>query len=211
MAKADLARFIDPWTMEYVRVYPHPIERVWRAITDPAEFGVWWIKGGLDPRVGGAYWYGSPDGDFKGLIVAIEPPRLIRFADPPAGRDGYFEYRLAPTDSGTRMTFVQHGTPGFVADGWPWPGMLSGWHLGFDDLADFLDGVEFASRLPPDDLSDLLDEWASRPPPSAQEFTREQRRGVVSSLRRRARDRALREAYAAHKAATRPAAEEGAA
>jgi len=32
MPKAELARFIDRWTVEYVRTYPHPIDRVWRAI-----------------------------------------------------------------------------------------------------------------------------------------------------------------------------------
>ena len=37
MAEAELARFIDRFTVEYVRVYAHPIERVWRAISDPAE------------------------------------------------------------------------------------------------------------------------------------------------------------------------------
>ena len=36
-AKADLARFVDRWTVEYVRVYPHPIERIWRATSDPKE------------------------------------------------------------------------------------------------------------------------------------------------------------------------------
>ena len=29
MPKADLARFIDRWTIEFIRVYPHPVERVW--------------------------------------------------------------------------------------------------------------------------------------------------------------------------------------
>ena len=38
MADAELARFIDRFTVEYVRTYAHPVERVWRAVTDPAEF-----------------------------------------------------------------------------------------------------------------------------------------------------------------------------
>jgi uncharacterized protein YndB with AHSA1/START domain len=35
MPKAELGRFVDRWTVEYVRTYPHPIQRVWRAITEP--------------------------------------------------------------------------------------------------------------------------------------------------------------------------------
>lgn len=38
MAEAPLARFLDRFTVEYIRAYAHPIERVWRAVMDPAEF-----------------------------------------------------------------------------------------------------------------------------------------------------------------------------
>jgi hypothetical protein len=54
-AKPDLAQFIDRWTIEYVRVYPQPIERVWRAITDANEFGVWFIRGEIELTKGGRY------------------------------------------------------------------------------------------------------------------------------------------------------------
>jgi len=33
-----LPRFIDRWTIEYVRTFAHPIDRIWRAITDPRGF-----------------------------------------------------------------------------------------------------------------------------------------------------------------------------
>jgi len=32
MAEAGLARFLDRFTIEYVRTYAHPIARVWRAV-----------------------------------------------------------------------------------------------------------------------------------------------------------------------------------
>src|SRR5580698_10645833 len=102
--EAELARFIDRETMEYVRVYPHPVDRVWRAIVEPEEFGVWFIKGRLDPRVGGRYWFG--DDGFQGAVQAIEPPRLLRLGDDNNGQ--YFEYQLTGVDGGTRMRFVHH-------------------------------------------------------------------------------------------------------
>ena len=67
---AELPRFIDRWTIEYVRVYPHSIERVWRAITDPKEFGEWFIPGSIELTLGGAYRFGGPDHtDFAGRIT----------------------------------------------------------------------------------------------------------------------------------------------
>src|ERR1700760_1271871 len=98
MAEAELARFVDRFTIEYVRTYPHPIERVWRAITDPAEFKAWFIPGALEGREGGAYRFGGDD--FAGVIQVFDSPRRVRFShasDPAA----YFEYALSEVAEGT--------------------------------------------------------------------------------------------------------------
>ena len=45
--------------------------------------------------------------------MAFDPPRQVRFSEPPAtGEDGYFQYALEVVPGGTRLTFEQHGTPG---------------------------------------------------------------------------------------------------
>src|SRR5579862_2763853 len=111
MADVELARFIDRWTIEFVRVYPHPIERVWRAISDPAEVAVWFIRPTVwDMRSGGAYQF---EDKFLGPIERVEPPRLLRFryapvAGPWPGEDAYFQFELESDAGGTRLRFVQH-------------------------------------------------------------------------------------------------------
>ena len=87
-ARPDLARFIDRWTIEYVRVYPHPIERVWRAITDPKEFRAWFIRGEIELRQGGSYRFESEN--WTGPVLAIDPPRFIKFGNRNE-RAGYFQ------------------------------------------------------------------------------------------------------------------------
>ncbi|HUO89773.1 MAG TPA: SRPBCC domain-containing protein, partial [Rhizomicrobium sp.] len=96
MNKTDLARFIDRWTIEYVRVYPHPVERVWRAVTDAAEIQAWFFgPASIDQRIGGAYALGGPDTVFKGTVTALQPPRLVRYAGPePHGPQGYWQFEL---------------------------------------------------------------------------------------------------------------------
>ena len=154
MAGADLARFVDRYTAEYVRHYPHPVERVWRAITDPAEFRAWFIAGTLEPRVGGAYQFGGPD--FAGEVLALDPPRLIRLSSTgPTSAKAYLEYELSADGDGTRMRFVQHflthdgfrafpDDPGGDLPGGPdtpwYPGSLGGWHEFFEALGQVLDG-----------------------------------------------------------------------
>jgi len=160
MSTTDLAKFIDRYTIEYVRTYPHPIERVFRAVTDPAEVSVWFSPMTIDPRVGGAYSFDPYDPHFSGVIIAVEPPRRVRYGGPNShGPEGYWEFLLEPVAGGTRMTFVQHSQPGhFHRPEWPldppdsapdtpWrPGTLSGWHSAFDGLADVLNGVAVGSR-----------------------------------------------------------------
>jgi uncharacterized protein YndB with AHSA1/START domain len=155
MSNADLARFIDRYTVEYVRTYPHPIERVWRAITDPAAMSVWFGPITFESRLGGAYralW--EEPTMFTGVITAFEPPRRLRFGGPHPGADAHWQFELEPVDGGTRMVFVQRIPPGHdTLARWPldppdsppdtpWrPGTLSGWHSAFDGLADWLDGA----------------------------------------------------------------------
>jgi uncharacterized protein YndB with AHSA1/START domain len=158
MPKAELARFIDRWTVEYVRTYPHPIQRVWRAITDPAEISAWFWTASFDLRVGGEFRFGPEDGDMHGVFEIVDPPRLVRFKGPfpETNPQGYMQFTLTDVPAGTRMTFVQHFTPGLVphpelsadpadhpaADVNPWrAGTLAGWHLAFEALRDQLDGI----------------------------------------------------------------------
>ena len=43
MTASDYGTFLDAETIRYERVFPHPIERVWRAITEPAEVREWFM------------------------------------------------------------------------------------------------------------------------------------------------------------------------
>jgi len=223
MAEAELARFVDRFTMEYVRVYPHPIERVWRAIIEPEEFGVWFIKGRLDPRVGGRYWFG--DDGFQGVVQAIEPPRLLRLSDDKAEQT--FEYELTAVGGGTLMRFVQHVPPGDPYEeilshpdypddpggdlpgglDTPWrPGFVGGWHGMFDELTDFLDGVPGGSRLPPTRLGAIAQGWVRQA--SGLDLTPEQKSRIAYGLRLREHWNELNDIYRAHIKATIPPAEE---
>ena len=141
MAEEEFMRFVDRWTFECSRVFPHPLERVWRAITDPNEISVWFEENAkFDLRLGGAYSFGGEDSTMRGVITALDPPRFIRFSDPPSGADSYFQFTLEIVDGGTRVTFTHGGTPGFI-EGWPPPGLFAGWHKALNNLADLLEAI----------------------------------------------------------------------
>jgi uncharacterized protein YndB with AHSA1/START domain len=100
-------------------------ERVWRALTDPAEireymFGAEvvtdWVVGG--PIV----WRGEYEGrayEDKGQVVAYEPPRLLQVThfSPLTGQPDVPEnyhnvtYRLEPSGDGTHLALTQDNNP----------------------------------------------------------------------------------------------------
>ncbi len=200
---ADLPRFIDRWTMEYVRTYPHPIERLWRAITDPKEFGAWFIPGSIELKAGGTYLFGGAEPDFAGHVVAIDPPRLIRFSGGPGhdrgGRSSeksWFQFELSEVKGATRMVFTQHFASDFAfterpsemggdlpVRGTPWrPGVVGGWHDIFDALHDHLSGIPIGSLLPSSEFGAVAKYWTEEHRRSG-EFTAQQAERYARLLR----------------------------
>jgi uncharacterized protein YndB with AHSA1/START domain len=123
-----------------------PPERVFRALTDPAEVVKWWgspdtygvDEFAADLRVGGR-WHSrghSADGKpFKteGEFLELDPPRLIVQTWNPdwaPGTNTKLTYRLDPIAGGTRLT-VRH--EGFGANREAFEGHTRGWErvLGF--------------------------------------------------------------------------------
>jgi uncharacterized protein YndB with AHSA1/START domain len=72
----------DRPALTFERRLAHPVERVWRAVTDPAELGHWFpsaVRGELAP--GGTLTFDFPGGDMtlEGEVVELEPPRRFAF------------------------------------------------------------------------------------------------------------------------------------
>ena len=104
----DLGSFIDHEgrpAVRFERVYDHPAERVWAAITEPAELAHWFPSHAtIELRVGGlADFSGDPNvPPFTGRVVVCEPPRRLGFTW--GGDELLFE--LEPVDGGARCRLV---------------------------------------------------------------------------------------------------------
>ena len=102
-----------------------PVERVWRALTDPAQFGEWFrVK--LDgpfapgqPTRGHLTYPGYEHIVWESTTVTMDEPRLFSFTwhpyaiDPKSDYSGeptnLVEFSLTPTAEGTRLTIVESG------------------------------------------------------------------------------------------------------
>jgi uncharacterized protein YndB with AHSA1/START domain len=102
-----------------------PVERVWRALTDPVEFGRWFkvkLEGPFVPGElsrGRITHPGYEHVTWEARTVAMERPRLFSFSWHPYGIDPdvdysketptLVEFRLQPTDAGTRLVVTESG------------------------------------------------------------------------------------------------------
>jgi uncharacterized protein YndB with AHSA1/START domain len=106
--------------LRFERRYRHPMERVWRAISDPAEMAAWFpsnVEGERaigaelafvdDAQRAAALQAGEPtrvEGPtFRGTVVAYDPPKMFSFTW--AGELLLFE--LLPDGDGTLLVFTQ--------------------------------------------------------------------------------------------------------
>jgi uncharacterized protein YndB with AHSA1/START domain len=122
--------------VRFERTYPHPLERVWAAVTDPAELVRWFPSAmELEPRKGGTVRFsGDPYSEgSSGVVLTWDPPRRLAFT---WGAD---ELHLSLDDAGDgrcRLVLVNvlDDRSAAARNG-------GGWHVCLAELRKVLDGV----------------------------------------------------------------------
>ena len=132
----DLDKIGDRWRLRFERELAHPVEKVWRAITEPEHLEAWFPQ-----RVVGSWTAGAPlrfesadDGSdaFDGEVLACDPPSLLEF------RWGSDTIRLELAEHGSGCVLTLTDTIDELGkaarDG-------AGWHTCLDLLEHDLEGV----------------------------------------------------------------------
>lgn len=123
-----LGGFVDRHTFRFVRRYPHPVERVWAALTDPAQLTVWlWPCTRFEARLGGVGVF-NPGKEITLTVTEFEPPRRLRLG-------GAIRFTLESLEGGAQLTLDLSRPP----DGWS-PMALAGYHGWLGRLARLLAG-----------------------------------------------------------------------
>jgi hypothetical protein len=123
-----LGGFVDRDTMRFVRDYPHPPSRVWAAITEADQLGLWlWPCASFEARLGGIGVF-DPGRPLQLRVTEFEPERLLNLG-------GAVRFKLAARGDGCRLTLDLKRPP----DGWS-PMGLAGFHGWLGHLARLLAG-----------------------------------------------------------------------
>lgn len=145
-SRASLARFVDRDTMTYERRYPHPIDRVWEAVSTGEHLNVWLFPvTRVEPRVGGraTFTWGGPEEDGVEVheVSEHDPPSRITFAST-EWPGAWMRFALTPDGpDATFLHFTLHWPVPPGAESPFAPEHLSGFHGMLDNLRGHLDGT----------------------------------------------------------------------
>ena len=120
----------DKWTLILVRELRHAPEKVWEALTDPAQLREWApfeVDGSLG-TVGtvNLTWMGTPT-PIETIITRADAPNVLEYGDA--------RWELAASGRGTRLTLWHKIDRRFISMG------AAGWHIAFDVLDRLLSGT----------------------------------------------------------------------
>jgi len=138
----------DRQALTFERRLAHSAERVWRAVTDPAELAHWFpstVSGEMTR--GGRLTFAFADGDpeLDGEVVELDPPRRLAFTF----GDDVLRIELAPAGEGCvlRFTCLFDDAERASRD-------AAGWHVCLDRLEQHLGGAP--TKAP---TSDATPDW----------------------------------------------------
>jgi Polyketide cyclase / dehydrase and lipid transport len=130
-SSAQVRKGGDKWTLILVRELRHSPDKVWQALTDPAQLREWApfvVDGNLatEGATVNLAWVGAP-APLPTTVKQADAPHLLAYDD--------IRWELEPLGSGTRLTLWHSIDHRFISWG------AAGWHISFDVLDRYLSGT----------------------------------------------------------------------
>ena len=125
--------------------FPHPPEKVWRALTESSLIEQWLMKNDFQPVAGHSFSLRmDPVANWNGVIdcqvLAVEPFRNLSYTWGTLGSESVVTFSLTPTDTGTHVRVEQAGfRPDQEAN---YKGAKYGWQRFMGNLEHVVAGLE---------------------------------------------------------------------
>jgi len=151
--------------LRFERRLAHPVARVWRAVTEPAELDRWFVAAApWTPRLHESFdAYGQ-----RGEITALDPPHLIAWN----WGGERFSFELTPVEGGSVLVFVHF----FDETRGPGAQHAAGWESYLNRLAALLGGDELSEEEAHRIVPELNERYAmamnADPGPARESFAR---------------------------------------
>jgi uncharacterized protein YndB with AHSA1/START domain len=132
-------------TVVIERTFPHPPEKLWRALTESPLIAQWLLNNDFEPVVGKKFQFRSePMPQWNGVIdcevLIVEPLKRLSYTWGALGLDSVVLWTLTPAEGGTHVRMEQSG---FRPDqDFAYKGANYGWQKFIGGLERVLGGLE---------------------------------------------------------------------
>lgn len=131
-------------TLVIERVFPHPPEKLWRALTESRLLAEWLLNNDFEPTAGRKFQFRrEPLPNWNGVIdckvLLVEPLKRLSYTWEAMGLETVVNWTLSPADGGTHLRMEQSG---FASDqDRAYKGAKYGWQNFFDSMEQVLGGL----------------------------------------------------------------------
>jgi uncharacterized protein YndB with AHSA1/START domain len=107
-----------PSSLVVERVFPHPQEKLWRALTEGPLLAKWMMNNDFQPVAGHKFQFrADPAPNWNGIVdcevLTVDPPQRLSYnwgvGDPAYGLQWVVEWTLTPAEGGTHVRMQQSG------------------------------------------------------------------------------------------------------
>jgi uncharacterized protein YndB with AHSA1/START domain len=91
------------------REIPFPLEKIWRALTQPQLIEEWLMKNDFEPVVGHSFSLRADWGAVDCQVLAVEPNKTLSYTWGAYGLESVVTWTLMPTSTGTHLRMEQSG------------------------------------------------------------------------------------------------------
>jgi len=132
-------------TLVIERLFPHPPEKLWRALTESPLIAQWLLSNDPEPTVGRRFQFrAQPMPQWDGLIdckvLVVEPLKRLSYSWVSMGLETVVEWTLTATEGGTHLRMEQSG---FASDqDRAYKGAKYGWQTFMGAMEKLLAGLE---------------------------------------------------------------------
>jgi uncharacterized protein YndB with AHSA1/START domain len=91
--------------------FPHPPQKVWRALTESSLIDQWLMKNDFQPVTGHRFNLSADWGAVDGQVLLVEPARTLSYTWVAFGMESVVTFTLTATDAGTHLRMEQSGFP----------------------------------------------------------------------------------------------------
>jgi uncharacterized protein YndB with AHSA1/START domain len=131
-------------TLVIERVFPHPPQKLWRALTESRLLAEWLLSNNFEPIAGRRFQFQrEPMPNWNGTINCevqiVEPLRRLAYTWGSLGLETLVQWTLTPTEGGTRLRMEQSGFASeqdraYKGAKYGWQNFLNGFERALDNL-----------------------------------------------------------------------------